>query len=222
MSLDALKSLDLEKLQASWRSLDPENIGGWPLPFRVLIWVLIVVVIFFGGYMLLVSAKLDQLKGAQQAEVSKKADFESKAFKASNLDVYHKQLSEMEDSFGALLRQLPKETEVPGLLEDINQTGLGSGLDFEAINLLPEQVKDFYAEDPIDIKVKGDYHAFGSFVSGIAALPRIVTLHDFKVTPVGVRAAGDNAPPLLEMDITAKTYRYLDKQTDKTAGGKQK
>ena len=128
----------------------------------------------------------------------------------------------MEDSFGALLRQLPKETEVPGLLEDINQTGLGSGLDFESINLLPEVTQEFYAEDPIDIKVKGDYHAFGSFVSGIAALPRIVTLHDFKVVPVGTRAAGDNAPPLLSMDITAKTYRYLDKKSDKSAAGDKK
>ncbi len=211
MKLEDLKKLDLQQLQASWRSLDPENIGAWPLPFRILIWVLIVVAIVFGAYMLFISDQLDALHKAQAAEVTKKADFENKAFKAANLAVYKKQLADMEDSFGALLRQLPKETEVPGLLEDISQAALGSGLDVQSIDLQAEKMQDFYAEDPIQIKVQGDYHAFGSFVSAIAALPRIVTLHDFSIAPASSASIASSGSPLLGMSITAMTYRYLDK-----------
>ncbi len=211
MKLEDLKKLDLQQLQASWRSLDPENIGAWPLPFRILIWVLIVVAIVFGAYMLFISDQLEALHQAQAAEVTKKADFENKAFKAANLAVYKKQLADMEDSFGALLRQLPKETEVPGLLEDISQAALGSGLDVQSIDLQAEKMQDFYAEDPIQIKVQGDYHAFGSFVSAIAALPRIVTLHDFSIAPASSASIASSGSPLLGMSITAMTYRYLDK-----------
>ncbi len=210
LNMEAIKNFDFERFQASVRNLDPERIGSWPLPFRVAVWVLIALVIVVGGYELLLSSEFDQLKVARDQEVTKKSDYEAKAFKAINLNLYRKQLADMENSFGTLLRQLPKEAEVPGLLEDITQTGLGSGLDFDSINLLPEKKKEFYAEDPINIKVKGDYHAFGSFVSGIAALPRIVTLHDFHISPVGARIPGDNSPPLLSMEILANTYRYLD------------
>ncbi len=211
MKLEDLKRIDLQKLQASWRSLDPENIGAWPLPFRVGIWLAIVAVLLFGGYMVFITGQIDALQQARAEEVTKKADFENKAFKAANLAVYKKQLADMEESFGALLRQLPKETEVPGLLEDISQAALGSGLDVQSINLQAEKMQDFYAEDPIQIKVQGDYHAFGSFVSAIAALPRIVTLHDFSIAPVSHNATASSGSPLLGMSITAMTYRYLDK-----------
>mgnify|MGYP002368998371 FL=1 len=115
----------------------------------------------------------------------------------------------MEESFGSLLKQLPKETEVPELLEDVTHTGLGSGLEFDGINLGTESSKEFYVEQPISIKVQGDCHAFGAFVSGISALPRIVTLHDFKITPLQNKFA-DTGAPVLTMEIQAKTYRYKD------------
>ncbi len=221
MKLEDLKRLDLQKLQASWRSLDPENIGAWPLPFRVAIWLAIVAIIVFGGYMVFITGQIDALQQARADEVTKKADFENKAFKAANLAVYKKQLADMEESFGALLRQLPKETEVPGLLEDISQAALGSGLDVQSISLQSEKMQDFYAEDPIQIKVQGDYHAFGSFVSAIAALPRIVTLHDFSIAPVSASATASSGSPLLAMNITAMTYRYLDQgELDKKGKGK--
>ncbi len=222
MNLNSLKEIDVQKFLATARNLDPERMGSWPLVFRMGVWVFIALFVVAGGWEFFVSDNLTQLSQARQQEVSKKNDFESKAFKAANLNLYRKQLADMELTFGTLLKQLPKEAEVPGLLEDISQTGLGSGLDFDSITLLPEVRKQFYAEDPIDVRVRGDYHAFGSFVSGIAALPRIVTLHDFRITPVdAARAPGDNTPPLLYMQITAKTYRYLDVDHSKNdQGGK--
>lgn len=211
-SSDVKKPFDLQEAINNLQSLDPENIGSWPVGVKALIWVLTFVAILFVGYMLDISSISEELEVARQEEVAKKQDFESKAFKAANVDVYRNQLKDMEESFGALLRQLPTDTEVPGLLEDITHTGLGSGLEFKTIDLESERALDFYSELPIKVLVKGDYHSFGGFVSGIAALPRIVTLHDFKVAPVGVaRREGDFGPPVLEMQITAKTYRYVDK-----------
>ena len=128
--------------------------------------------------------------------------FEEKAFKASNLDAYKEQMKEMENTFGALLRQLPSDTEVPGLLEDISHTGLTAGLNFNSIKLAPENSREFYVELPIDIEVKGGFLAFGSFVSAVAALPRIVTLHDFDIAP------SSEGTQELVMKIRAKTYRY--------------
>lgn len=135
-----------------------------------------------------------------------KEQFSSKAYQAANLEAYKEQMQEMEVSFGALLRQLPSDTEVPGLLEDITRTGLGSGLEFEEIKLLPEVAQQFYIELPIQIKVTGGYHDLATFVSGVASLPRIVTLHDFELAPV---SAGNSSR--LSMQIMAKTYRYNDK-----------
>lgn len=130
-------------------------------------------------------------------------EYEDKAFKASNLDAYKEQMKEMENTFGALLRQLPSDTEVPGLLEDISHTGLTAGLTFNSIQLAPENSKEFYVELPIDIEVKGGFHAFGAFVSAVAALPRIVTLHDFEIAPSKKEGTQE-----LVMKIRAKTYRY--------------
>ena len=146
-------------------------------------------------------------------------EFENKQQRAANLDAYRAQLSEMERSFGAMLRQLPGKTEVPNLLVDISQTGLAAGLQEKLFQPGAEKGNGFYAELPIHIKLVGSYHDFGSFVSGIAALPRIVTLHDIQITPVDPKSY-DN----LTMDVTAKTYRYIEDEagahpSKKKAGG---
>jgi len=151
-----------------------------------------------------------QLEQQRAQEESLKQQFSTKAFQAANLEAYKEQMTEMETSFGALLRQLPSDTEVPGLLEDITRTGLGSGLEFEEIKLQPENTQQFYIELPINIKVIGSYHDLATFVSGVASLPRIVTLHDFEIKPEKSDAAAK-----LQMSIVAKTYRYNDKGLQK-------
>ncbi|MDP2228693.1 MAG: type 4a pilus biogenesis protein PilO [Moraxellaceae bacterium] len=203
------KGFDFQEMLETLNTLDPENIGAWPLPVKAFIYVAVFVGVLALGWafdLSGISAARDTGEYEQKAILD---EFESKVFKAQNLETYKQQLKEMEDSFGALLRQLPKDTEVPGLLEDISQAGLGSGLEFDAIELGQEASKEFYAEQPISIKVRGDYHAFGAFVSGIAGLPRIVTLHDFKIEPVtSAKQRDPDAPPVLSMAIKANTYRY--------------
>lgn len=204
---DAKKKFDLQEFIETLNTLDPENIGSWPQPVKILIYIIVFVVVLVLGYVFDISGMRDNLaKGAEEQNMLLQ-DFEQKVFKANNLDVYKKQLKDMEDSFGSLLRQLPQDTEVPGLLEDITHTGLGSGLEFDGIDLGTEKSKEFYAELPIDIKVHGDYHAFGAFVSGVSALPRIVTLHDYTIRPIQNRL-NDSGAPVLVMEIQAKTYRY--------------
>lgn len=208
----ASKGVDIQELMNTLNTLDPQNVGSWPMPVKAMIYVLIFVAVLVVGYMLDLSGIRDTLRSGEQEQQTLLGEFETKVFKAQNLETYKLQLKDMEDSFGALLRQLPQDTEVPGLLEDITHTGLGSGLEFDAIDLGQESAKDFYAEQPITIKVSGDYHAFGAFVSGIAALPRIVTLHDFKIEPRASKtnARDDGGAPVLTMNILAKTYRYND------------
>jgi len=186
--------------------LDFNNSGSWPLLVKVFVWVLVLAVVIFLGYYLRLNdmnSTLDQAKAKQE---TLKQDYERKAFKAANLETYRQQMADMDKSFGALVKQLPKDTEVPGLLEDITHTGLGSGLEITSIKLQPERMAEFYVELPIEIEVKGGFHDFGSFVSGVASLPRIVTLHDFAISP------SDSG--LLNMTITAKTYRYNDKESE--------
>ena len=205
MNLDDLKNMDVQELVDNLQNLDFENVGSWPAPVKVATGVLLLVLVIVGGYFFTIKPANAQLQRLQSEQADLMKDYEDKSYKAKNLDEYKKQLKEMEKSFGSLLQQLPKDTEVPGLLEDITHTGLGSGLEFKEISLGKEAEKEFYAELPINIRVRGDYHGFGSFVSGVAALPRIVTLHDFEIKP-----ADDKARPggLLEMTVTAKTYRY--------------
>lgn len=186
--------------------LDFTNAGSWPLLVKLIVWVLVLAIVIFLGYYLRLNDMNSQLERAQSTEQKLKRDYESKAFKAANLDTYRKQMEDMDKSFGALVKQLPKDTEVPGLLEDITHTGLGSGLEINSIELQPENSAEFYVELPIEIQVKGGFHDFGSFVSGVASLPRIVTLHDFAIEPT------DSG--LLNMTITAKTYRYNDKEEE--------
>lgn len=217
MKASELKNLDLGELMDELNSLDFENVGGWPTPIKIGAAILVLVVVVVLGYFLSISDANQTLEQQRREEATLLQGYEKKAFEAHNLDQFRKQLAEMEQTFGALLKQLPKDTEVPGLLEDITHTGLGSGLEFENIELRNEIEKEFYAELPINIQVIGDYHGFGSFVSGVASLPRIVTLHDFTVTRPLESNKEMAALGLLRMDITAKTYRYSSK--DGAAGG---
>ena len=191
-------------------NLDPSNIGSWPLAARAIVILILCGVILFAGYYLDTSNQLQTLETAQAKEVKLKKTFETKQGKAKNLEAYKEQMVEMERSFGALLQQLPGKTEVPGLLDDISRVGIQSGLVFEYFKPGAETVKGFYAELPIQIRVMGNYHQFGNFVSGTAALPRIVTLHDFAITK------GKGASELT-MVATAKTYRYLEKSEIKSS-----
>lgn len=212
MNASELKNLDMRELVDQLNSLDFENVGGWPAPIKFLAAVLVLALVIGGGYFLSIKDMYVALEQQQTEERTLLQSFEKKAFEAHNLDQFRKQLAEMEQTFGALLKQLPKDTEVPGLLEDITHTGLGSGLEFEKIELRNEVAKEFYVELPIQIRVIGDYHSFGSFVSGVAALPRIVTLHDFTVSRPDNNDGPLAALGLLYLDITAKTYRYSNKE----------
>ena len=199
--LKKLNELDLADLS----DLDLENIGTWPLAVRITACVLTLLIVLFLGYQVHLSGLQANYDKAVVKEGELKEQYRIKAFQAANLGTYQNQLIKMEASFGALIGQLPSDTEVPGLLEDITFTGRGAGLQFESIQLQPEISTEFYIELPISISVKGDYHDLGAFVSGVSSLPRIVTLHDFSITPVGDRK-------VLKMDILARTYRYNGKE----------
>ncbi len=198
-SLDSLRKVDLS-------DLDFNNVGSWPAAVKVIACVLLMAAILALGYNFHLKDLEVELDQQRAEEETLKQQFTTKAFQAANLEAYKDQMKEMETSFGALLRQLPSDTEVPGLLEDITRTGLGSGLEFEEIKLLPETAQQFYIELPIQVSVVGSYHDLATFVSGVASLPRIVTLHDFAIAP----ASGDSTSKL-RMSILAKTYRYNDK-----------
>jgi type IV pilus assembly protein PilO len=188
------------------RSLDVNDIGRWPLVFRaVVIGMVFAVVVGFGIYWTIIEDRSPQLKRAQDEEQTLRVAFESKQKKAANYDEYKKQLDQMEQSFGTMLRQLPGETEIPSLIVDISQTGLAAGLQEKLFQPQPEMPKDFYAEKPILIHLSGSYHEIANFVSGVAALPRIVTLHNINVRPDNAEAFDE-----LSIEVTAKTYRYLE------------
>ena len=192
------------------RSLDPQDPGRWPFPIRigfVAIWFVALAMVLI--YFVVWSSKQPDLERAQGEEHTLREEFTTKHAKAVNLEVYKGQLKDIERSFGALLRQLPGKTEVPNLLVDISQTGVAAGLEEKMFQPAAEQKKDFYAEQPFRLRLVGSYHQFGEFVSGIAALPRIVTLHDIEIKAVNANGKDfDN----LTLDLTAKTYRYLDEE----------
>lgn len=202
-SLEGLRKVDLA-------DLDLNNLGSWPSAIKVIACFLLLVVVLALGYNFHLKDLETDLDQRHAEEETLKQQFSTKAFQAANLEAYKDQMKEMETSFGALLKQLPSDTEVPGLLEDITRTGLGSGLEFEQIKLLPEVTQQFYIELPIQISVLGRYEDLATFASGVASLPRIVTLHDFEMIPV----AGDSASRL-RMSVLAKTYRYNDKGLQK-------
>ncbi|SFN43850.1 MULTISPECIES: type 4a pilus biogenesis protein PilO [Marinobacter] len=199
MSLaDSLKSLN----EFDVNDLDLNNAGIWPTPVKIIVALIVFGLIVGGGYWFFVKDQYAQLERVQKTEQELRKKYEEKAYQVANLDVFKAQMAEMEETFGALVRQLPSETEVPGLLEDITNTALGSGLSLQEIKLQPEQQRDFYAELPINIRVSGTYHELASFVSSVASLPRIVTLHDLTIKPTG----GDGEQ--LDMQVVARTYRY--------------
>ena len=208
----------LKELLDQLRNLDPNDPGRWPLGVRIGTVVLLFVFAASAGYWYFVwKAKRPELLEARAKETELWGTLESKARKAANLQAYKDQLAEMEKSFGAMLRQLPNKTEVPNLLVDISQTGLGAGLEEKLFQPLGENRKDFYAELPISIRLTGNYHEMGTFASGIAALPRIVTLHDVEIVPAAAVTRG-GVPGDLTLNVTAKTYRYLD-EDEQTTGG---
>ncbi|MET0092967.1 MAG: type 4a pilus biogenesis protein PilO [Sedimenticola sp.] len=188
--------------------LDLSNIGDWPALVKVILVLIICAGIGAGWYYLNTEDQLKALKNVERQEVSLRKEFEEKQAKAVNLEKYKKQLEEMKQSFGAMLRQLPNKTEVADLLVDVSQTGLAAGLEFELFDPQPEVRREFYAELPIQLKVHGNYHELGEFVSGLAALPRIVTIHEVHVVPVEDK--GTENP--LVMTAIAKTYRYIDEE----------
>ena len=194
----------VEELQA----LDVNDVGRWPLVFRAgVIAIVFVAVLGLGVYWFIVKDKAPQLSRVQEEEQQLRLTFENKQRKAANYDAYKTQLTQIEQSFGTMLRQLPGQTEIPSLIVDISQTGLAAGLQEKLFVPQPEIPRDFYAEKPIKIRLEGGFHELGNFVSGIAALPRIVTLHDINITRVG-EDTYDN----LSMEVTAKTYRYIDEE----------
>jgi len=199
----------LEELQ----SLDFNDIGRWPFLYRAAAVALAGAIATIAGiYLFVYEEKMPLLEKAEAEERELRVVFEEKQRKAANFSAYQEQLAEIERSFGTMLQQLPGKTEIPNLLVDISQTGLGAGLDEKLFQPMSEVRKDFYAEKPIQIKLDGSYHEFGNFVSDIAALPRIVTLHNIEIRPVGKNSGYDN----LVLNVTAKTYRYLE---DDESGG---
>ena len=198
------------------RQLDPRDVGRWPTLFRALgVAVVFTVATVFLIYNFVSRGNFQELRKAEAEQQSLWQSFDQKQRKAANLEAYQQQLAEIERTFGAMLRQLPGKTEVPNLLVDISQTGLAAGLQEHLFQPGSETRKDFYAELPIKIQLSGGYHEFGQFVSGIAALPRIVTLHDIEITRGAANRSGSRggAPAPsdeLTLNLTAKTYRYLE------------
>ncbi len=188
--------------------LDLTNVARWPAAAKAVVILFLMGCVIFLGYWFHTKDQLVQLDQVELKESDLKVVFEKKARQAVNLEAYEKQLDEMRESFGAMLRQLPNRTEVADLLVDVSQSGLASGLEFELFKPTAEVPREFYAELPISISVVGDYHEFGDFVSSVAALPRIVTLHNIDIKRKGEQLA---------MSLTAKTYRYLD-DNERTGG----
>ncbi len=201
---DTLKSLR----DFDFADLDFENLGSWPAPVKVLAAIVLLIALLAVGYYYQVDSLQEKLNKERGNEAELRRDFERLSFEAANLEAYKRQMLEMEESFGALVSQLPSDTEVPGLLEDITNKGEQNGLAISKIDLLPEVPREFYIELPISIVAVGSYHDLGAFISGMAGLPRIVTLHDFNIESSGANTSQ------LQMNIVAKTYRYRDGLAD--------
>ncbi|OUR72461.1 pilus assembly protein PilO [Methylophaga sp. 41_12_T18] len=195
-------------MELSLDELDFNESGEWPLPIKIVAIILLCAAVWGAGFYFVIKDKQIELESLEQKEQQLKKSFEAKTAKAINLEAYKEQMIEMRTVFSSMLKQLPRKSEVADLLIDISRTGLINGLEFELFKPEGERPIDFYAELPISIKVTGDYHQFGEFVSGVAALPRIVTMHNLTLKPIG-KDGGK-----MSMDITAKTYRYFDQDVD--------
>ena len=200
--------MDLNIDLAQLRNIDFQDVSKWPVVLKAIVIVLLIAAVLGAGYWFDTQNQLVILEKSRKQEQELKKTFTQKQNKAANLDDYREQMKQMKASFGTMLRQLPSETEVEDVLVDISQTGLANGLEFELFQPGKEVPAEFYAELPIKISVIGSYHDFGRFVSDVAALPRIVTLHDFTISPQKGKGAGSK----LVMEATAKTYRYLNEE----------
>lgn len=197
------------------KALDPNEIGAWPWPIRAAVFAVIFMVVLAAGYWFVIKDQLANLDRIAAEEQQLLAQFDTKQRRAAALDQYRAQLDEMERTFGAMLRQLPGKTEVENLLVDIAQSALAAGLEQELFQPRNEITRDFYAELPITMILTGGFHQFATFASNVAALPRIVTLHDIKITPRGSGRSGNTTGTgPLTMDITARTYRYIDEEAN--------
>lgn len=194
-----MKDIDFSNID-----LDLNNIGNWPTAIKGFLIAVICTLVFVLGYFLDIQNQLDSLDKVRNKEPSLKKEFETKQAKAANLGAYKEQKKQMEDSFGTMLKQLPSKTEVENLLDEITQTGLASGIEFQMFKPEQERFIEFYAEKPIKVKVTGNYHQFGKFASAVASLPRIVTLHNILIAM--------NKDKTLAMEVEVKTYRYLDEE----------
>ena len=201
---ESLRNFDYEQLN------DLDNVGSWPLAVKFILWILIFAAAIGLGYFLHITNLQAELQRAVAEEKNLRNDYETNYFQAAHLASYRIQQKEMEETFESILRQLPSDTEIPGLIEDITLVGLENGLEFTSIDLQPEVVHEFYIEKPIQIVVSGSYHSLGSFGSDVADLSRIVTLHDFTISPKARLTGGDVSGSHLNMVILAKTYRYND------------
>lgn len=205
MNAASLKNLDFRALADDFRNLNPRDIGAWPVAPRITALLALFVAILAAGWWFVWSDQLDQLAAHEQEEVKLKEEYVAKKTQAVNLDLYKQQMVEIDRSFGTLLKQLPNKAEVESLLVEINQSGMGRGLQFELFKPGQETVKDFYAELPINVHVTGNYHDLGAFAGDIGRLSRIVTLGNISITTNSQAKDGS-----LMMDAVTKTYRYLD------------
>ena len=213
----SLPKLDLARIADEFRYLNPNDPGAWPLIPKIVALVSVFALLLIAGWWFLWSDQLSELESKQKEEEILKQQYLDKKKQAVNLDLYVQQLAEIDRSFGALLKQLPNKSEIEALLIEVNQSGLGRGLQFELFKPGQEQIKDFYAELPITIKINGAYHDFGAFAADIAKLPRIVTLNNISISPA--KEGG------LTLDAITKTFRYLDEEEiarqKKPQGGKK-
>jgi type IV pilus assembly protein PilO len=215
---DQIAALKEEITNIDFSEVQLDNMGSWPQLVKIAAWLGIFLVLLGLGYQFVISDMLIDKERSVAKEVTLKKDFEKKAYEAANLEAYRKQMVEMDESFSALISQLPSDTEVPGLLEDITSKGTSSGLAFKSIDLKAEKKAEFYVQLPIDIEAEGTYHDMGAFVGGVASLPRIVTLTDFSIRPQG--GSRDNSK--LQIRILASTYRYKDPEKDGSSKKKKK
>ncbi|EEH67910.1 MULTISPECIES: type 4a pilus biogenesis protein PilO [Acinetobacter] len=212
------KKMTVEQFFQQFNTLDMNNYGSWPWSVKVTCWIFILLAVVALGYFVVIQKQLQTIANAEAREQSLLNEFREKESKLRNLQQYQTQLQEMEANFNQQLEQLPKETEIPSLVEDINLTGVNSGLKFKNIRLEKEVRQEFFIEQPISLEATGDYHAFGAFATGIAALPRIVTLHDF-IVEAKEDTQKKSDIPVVHYTVKAKTYRYVgaDDQVDSTA-----
>lgn len=213
-TVDAKKSFSLQQFMDQFNALDPNNYGGWPKSVKVTCWFFILILICALGYFIFVRPVIEQASIESAKETALLNEYRDKESKLRNLQRYQSQLDSMRLSFNQQLQQLPKESEIPGLIEDINKTGVKAGLKLRNIRLEPEVRQDFFVEQPIFIEATGDYHSFAQFTSDLAVLPRIVTLHDFVIVATP-NANQKTDIPELTYTIKAKTYRYLGDNNEK-------